>query len=54
MKPKNTKKKNIIKEKPKESHSLITKYKGIIKLPPNFNYKEAVAKYLLEKYNKLQ
>lgn len=38
----------------KKRTSPIEKYRGIINLPPDYDYKEEVGKYLLEKYNKLK
>jgi Family of unknown function (DUF6364) len=35
-------------------NSLIEKYHGIINLTPDYDYKNEVGKYLLEKYNKLK
>lgn len=32
----------------------IAKLKGVLNLPPNFDYKKAIGEYLLEKYNKLK
>ena len=42
------------KSKPKEFHPDIANWKGILKLPKNFDYKKAVGEYLLKKYNKLK
>jgi hypothetical protein len=38
----------------KKRTSPIEKYRGIINIPDEYNYKEEVGKYLLEKYNKLK
>ena len=32
----------------------IEKWRGIISLPVDFDYKKTIGKYLLEKYNKLK
>lgn len=34
--------------------SLIEKHRGIISLPPDYDYKNEIGKYLLAKYNKLK
>jgi hypothetical protein len=38
----------------KKRTSPIEKYRGIINIPADYNYKEEIGKYLLEKYNKLK
>jgi hypothetical protein len=43
-------KKNVAKKRT----SPIEKYKGIINIPADYNYKEEIGKYLLDKYNKLK
>jgi len=35
-------------------NSVIEKYRGIISLPADYDYKKEIANYLLEKYNKLK
>ena len=42
------------KSKQKEMHPNVAKLKGVLKLPKNFDYKNAIGEYLLEKYNKLK
>jgi len=32
----------------------IIKYRGILNLPPNYDYKKAISQYLLDKYNNLK
>ena len=38
----------------KKLNSVIEKYRGIISLPADYDYKKEIANYLLEKYNKLK
>ena len=38
----------------KKSISLIEKYRGIISLPEDYDYKKEIGLYLLKKYNKLK
>jgi hypothetical protein len=38
----------------KKRTSPIEKYRGIINIPADYNYKEEIGKYLLDKYNKLK
>ncbi len=45
---------NPKKSNSKKSISLIEKYRGIISLPENYDYKKEVGLYLLKKYNKLK
>ena len=45
---------NPKKKKKKKSTSLIEKYRGIINLPDNHDYKKEIGLYLLDKYNKLK
>ena len=48
------KSKNNIKGSPKKLNSLIEKYRGIISVPDDYDYKKEIGNYLLEKYNKLK
>ena len=48
------KSKNNIKGNSKNLNSVIEKYRGIISLPADYDYKKEIANYLLEKYNKLK
>ncbi len=50
----NTKSLLPIKSKSKKTMSLIEKYRGIISLPEDYDYKKEIGMYLLEKYNKLK
>ena len=45
---------NPKKSNSKKSISLIEKYRGIISLPENYDYKKEIGLYLLKKYNKLK
>ena len=45
---------NPKKSNSKKSISLIEKYRGIISLPENYDYKQEIGLYLLKKYNKLK
>lgn len=49
--PKNLNQKKLNQKK---TISLIEKYRGIIKLPEDYDYKKEIGMYLLEKYNKLK
>ena len=40
--------------KVKKLNPKVAKLKGVISLPPDFDYKKAVGECLLEKYNKLK
>ena len=51
MKSKSSKKD---KQDIKKLNPKILKLKGVLNLPPNFDYKKAIGEYLLEKYNKLK
>lgn len=42
------------KQHVKKLNPKIEKLKGVLNLPPNFDYKKAIGEYLLEKYNKLK
>ena len=46
--------KNPKKSNSKKAISLIEKYRGIISLPENYDYKKEIGLYLLKKYNKLK
>ena len=46
--------KNNKNTSPKKLNSVIEKYRGIISLPADYDYKKEIANYLLEKYNKLK
>ena len=48
------KSKNNRKGSSKNLNSVIEKYRGIISLPADYDYKNEIANYLLEKYNKLK
>ena len=50
----NEKFKNNKNTSPKKLNSVIEKYRGIISLPADYDYKKEIANYLLEKYNKLK
>ena len=50
----NTKSLLPVKSKSKKTMSLIEKYRGIISLPEDYDYKKEIGMYLLEKYNKLK
>ncbi|MEI8141394.1 MAG: DUF6364 family protein [Chitinophagia bacterium] len=45
---------NPKKANSKKTTSLIEKYRGIIRLPEEYDYKKEVGLYLLKKYNKLK
>jgi len=45
---------NPKKSNSKKSTSLIEKYRGIISLPEEYDYKKEIGLYLLKKYNKLK
>ena len=45
---------NPKKSNSKKSISLIEKYRGIISLPDNYDYKKEIGLYLLKKFNKLK
>ena len=45
---------NPKKSNSKKSISLIEKYRGIISLPEDYDYKKEIGLYLLKKYNKLK
>jgi len=45
---------NPKKSNSKKSISLIEKYRGIISLPENYDYKKEIGLYLLKKFNKLK
>jgi hypothetical protein len=45
---------NPQKANSKKTTSLIEKYRGVINLPDNYDYKKEIGLYLLEKYNKLK
>jgi hypothetical protein len=45
---------NPKKSNSKKSISLIEKYRGIISLPENYDYKKEIGLYLLKKYDKLK
>jgi hypothetical protein len=45
---------NSKKSNSKKSISLIEKYRGIISLPEDYDYKKEIGLYLLKKYNKLK
>ena len=42
------------KSKQKELQPNVSKLKGVLNLPENFDYKNAIGEYLLKKYNKLK
>jgi hypothetical protein len=46
--------KNPKKSNSKKAISLIEKYRGIISLPEDYDYKNEIGLYLLKKYNKLK
>ncbi len=46
--------KNPKKSNSKKAISLIEKYRGIISLPEDYDYKKEIGLYLLKKYNKLK
>lgn len=46
--------KNNSKLQPKKINSVIEKYKGIINLPDDYDYKKEIGNYLLQKYNRLK
>ena len=46
--------KNPKKSNSKKAISLIEKYRGIISLPDDYDYKKEIGLYLLKKYNKLK
>ena len=46
--------KNPKKANSKKAISLIEKYRGIISLPEDYDYKKEIGLYLLKKYNKLK
>ena len=46
--------KNPKKSNSKKAISLIEKYRGIISLPEDYDYKKVIGLYLLKKYNKLK
>ena len=46
--------KNPKKSNSKKAISLIEKYRGIIHLPEDYDYKKEIGLYLLKKYNKLK
>ena len=50
----NTKTLLPVKSKSKKTISLIEKYRGIISLSEDYDYKKEIGIYLLEKYNKLK
>ena len=50
----NEKFKNNKNTSPKKLNSVIEKYRGIISLPADYDYKKEIGNYLLEKYNKLK
>jgi hypothetical protein len=45
---------NSKKSNSKKAISLIEKYRGIISLPEDYDYKKEIGLYLLKKYNKLK
>jgi hypothetical protein len=46
--------KNPKKSNSKKAISLIEKYRGIISLPEDYDYKKEIGLFLLKKYNKLK
>lgn len=42
------------KSRPKQLNPKVAKLRGVINLPPNYDYKKAIGEYLLDKYNKLK
>ena len=45
---------NPKKSNSKKTTSLIEKYRGVIRLPEDYDYKKEIGLYLVKKYNKLK